>query len=258
MKYAFRFLLIIFLFIHEINSQNINIITGIVIDNYTNEYLFNVEISVVKTNIKALTDKNGVFTIQNLPDSKNIIKISHKDYTTKRIPVNNKVIDLGIIRLTEKFEEVIDQSIINLNDDELIENEKGESNIIAGLLVASKDVFLKTVAYEFSPTFFRPRNLGLEYSNVMLNGVRMNKLYNNRPQWSNWGGLNDVLRHQEFALNMSPSPYTFGEIAGSTNIITQGSVYRKGMKISYASSNRSYKGRVMASYNSGFLKNGWS
>ena len=33
MKYAFRFLIIVFLFIHEINSQNINILTGIVIDN---------------------------------------------------------------------------------------------------------------------------------------------------------------------------------------------------------------------------------
>ncbi len=258
MKYAFRFLLIIFLFIHEINSQNINIVTGIVIDNYTNEYLFNVEISVVKTNIKAFTDKNGVFTIQNLPDSKNIIKISHKDYTTKRIPVNNKVIDLGIIRLTEKFEEVIDQSIINLNDDELIENEKGESNIIAGLLIASKDVFLKTVAYEFSPTFFKPRNLGSEYSTVLLNGVCMNKLYNGRPQWSNWGGLNDILRNQEYTSNVNPSNFDFSSIAGSTNISTRSSGYRKGIKVSYAASNRSYKGRVMASYSSGLLPKGWA
>ncbi len=258
MKFTFYLFLFILISVYELNAQNINIITGVVVDNYTNEYLLNVEVSIVNTDIKTLTDKKGFFTIQNLPEGEIIFKISHKDYAIRRFPVNNKNIDLGIIRLTEKTEEIIDQSIINLNEDELIENEKGESNIIAGLLVASKDVFLKTVAYEFSPTFFKPRNLGSEYSSVLLNGVNMNKLYNNRPQWSNWGGLNDVLRNQEYILNVGSSSYSFSGIAGSTNISTRSSGYRKGFKISYAASNRSYKGRVMASYSSGLLSKGWA
>ena len=258
MKFTFYLFLFIFISIYELNAQNINIVTGVVIDNYTNEYLLNIEISVVNSDIKTLTNKNGFFTIQNLPIGENIIKISHKDYTTKNIPINNKDIDLGIIRLAEKIETVIDQSIISLNEDELIENEKGESNIIAGLLVASKDVFLKTVAYEFSPTFFKPRNLGSQYSTILLNGVSMNKLYNGRPQWSNWGGLNDVLRNQEYTLNVGSSRYSFNGIAGSTNISTRSSSYKKGIKISYAASNRSYKGRIMATYNSGLLPKGWA
>ncbi|MEN8124732.1 MAG: TonB-dependent receptor [Bacteroidota bacterium] len=262
MKYIFYLFIFIFFSIYKITSQNSNILSGIVIDNYTNEYLLNVEISVVNSDIKILTDKNGFFKIENLPDGENIIKITQKSYTTKKIPVNNygnnKLIDLGIIRLTEKIIEDIDQGIISLNEDELIENEKGESNIIAGVLVASKDVFLKTAAYEFSPTFFKPRNLGSEYSTVLLNGVNMNKLFNGKPQWSNWGGLNDVLRNQEYTLNGGPSNFSFRGIAGSTNISTRSSDYKKGVKISYAASNRSYKGRIMASYSSGLLPMGWA
>ena len=151
-----------------------------------------------------------------------------------------------------------DQSFILINEEDLYENEKGESNSITGLLTSSKDVFLKTVAFEFSPTFFKPRSLGSKYSEVLLNGVKMNKLFNGRPQWSNWGGLNDVLRNQIFTQNMNASTTTFGSLVGSTDMLTEASNYKKGVKISYAASNRSYKGRAMASYSSGLLKSGWA
>jgi len=149
-------------------------------------------------------------------------------------------------------------SLLELSDQELQDDEKIESNTISGFLAASKDVFFKTVAYEFSPTFFRPRSLGAEYTNILLNGVTMNKIYSGRPQWANWGGLNDVLRNQEFSANIFPSPVSFGLIGGTLNIVTQASIYRKGVKISYAMSNRSYKGRVMATYSSGLSNNGWA
>jgi hypothetical protein len=44
---------------------------------------------------------------------------------------------------------------------------------------------------------------------MMINGVVMNKIYDGRPQWGEWGGLNDALRNQEFTLGTAPS-YTFG------------------------------------------------
>ncbi|MCK4562035.1 MAG: carboxypeptidase-like regulatory domain-containing protein, partial [Flavobacteriaceae bacterium] len=262
MKKTICFTIFLFVSICWINAQEIHIVKGKVIDNHTNKALQNVNIAILKSSIKTVSKLDGTFEIQNLPMGKNILKFSLSGFEPIQTPIvvdsNSVNIDLGIIRLTEKIEKEIDRSFIHLNEEDLLVNDKGESNSISGLLVASKDVFLKTVAYEFSSTFFRPRNLGLEYSQVLLNGVAMNKLYNGRPQWSNWGGLNDVLRNQEFTSNLLPSASTFGNVAGATNMITQGSNYRKGAKISYASSNRSYKGRVMASYSSGLLQNGWA
>lgn len=86
----------------------------------------------------------------------------------------------------------------------------------------------------------------------------MNKLYDGRPQWSNWGGLNDAQRNQMFSMGISANEYNFGDLAGTTNIIMRASQYRKGGRISYASSNRSYRGRIMGSYNSGLLSSGWA
>jgi len=262
MKKIFSFFIFLLASIYWINAQSIHLIKGKTIDNRTNKSLQNVSIVILKSSIKTVSKPDGTFEIQNTPIGKNILKFSLSGFESIQtliiVDSSSVNIDLGIVRLTEKIEEEIDRSFIHLNDEDLLANDKGESNSISGLLVASKDVFLKTVAYEFSSTFFRPRNLGLEYSQVLLNGVTMNKLYNGRPQWSNWGGLNDVLRNQEFTSNFLPTAYTFGNIAGTTNMVTQGSSYRKGAKISYAASNRSYKGRVMANYSSGLLQNGWA
>jgi len=212
MKKTFCFFIFLFASIHWINAQSIPIIKGKVIDNRTSKSLQNVSIVVLNSTMKTVSKLDGTFEIQNPPIGKNILKFSLSGFELIQIPViigeDNVNIDLGIIRLTEKTEEEIDRSFIHLNDGDLLVNDKGESNSISGLLVASKDVFLKTVAYEFSPTFFRPRNLGLEYSQVLLNGVTMNKQYNGRPQWGNWGGLNDVLRNQEFTSNFLPSAST--------------------------------------------------
>ena len=86
----------------------------------------------------------------------------------------------------------------------------------------------------------------------------MNKLFNGRPQWSNWGGLNDVLRNQELSTGLAPSNFTFGGILGSTNINVRASEARPGGRVTYSSSNRSYTNRLMATYASGLVKGGWA
>ena len=86
----------------------------------------------------------------------------------------------------------------------------------------------------------------------------MNKIFNGRPQWSDWGGINDVMRNQDFVNGSKANEYTFGGIGGTTNISMRASQYRKGSRVSYASSNRSYTNRVMGTYTTGLMENGWA
>jgi hypothetical protein len=92
----------------------------------------------------------------------------------------------------------------------------------------------------------------------MINGISMNKIYDGRPQWSNWGGLNDATRIQEFTLGSAPSDYTFGGILGTQEINTRASLYRKGTRISMAGTNTNYSWRSMVTHNSGLMDNGWA
>ena len=153
--------------------------------------------------------------------------------------------------------DVLDMFSISLSDDELNDDTSASDNI-SGLLNSSMDVFYRTAAYEFSSSFFKVRGLDSDNAIVHINGVKMNKLYNGRPQWSNWGGLNDVLRNQELSNGSIPLKYNFGGILGSNNINIRASEYGQGGRITYSSSNRSYSNRLMATYNSGMLEKGWA
>ena len=153
--------------------------------------------------------------------------------------------------------DVVDFFSISLSDDELNDDTSASDNI-SGLLNSSMDVFYRTAAYEFSSSFFKVRGLDSDNAIVHINGIKMNKLYNGRPQWSNWGGLNDVLRNQELSNGSIPLKYNFGGILGSNNINIRASEYGEGGRITYSSSNRSYSNRLMATYNSGMLEKGWA
>lgn len=262
MKGIIGLFLIYLFFSTDIFAQSFTKLSGKIIDNLSKKELQFVKIIVLKTSLETVSLKDGTFEIDNFPIGEFIVEISFTGYESKRIPLenslNNPTIDLAVITLREKIQTEKEESFISLNENDFFADERDESNTISGLLNASKDIYFKTVAYEFSPTFFKPRNLGSENSSVLLNGVRMNKMYNGRPVWSNWGGLNDVLRNQELFSNVTPSYYNFGGIAGTTNMNVRASNTPKGIKVSFASSNRSYKGRVMATYSSGILKKGWA
>ncbi|NNM23633.1 MAG: TonB-dependent receptor, partial [Flavobacteriaceae bacterium] len=150
-----------------------------------------------------------------------------------------------------------DIGLISLSDHELNRDE-GTAFNISGLLHASRDVFLTAAAYDFSSTFFRPRGLDNAHGKVLINGIEMNKQFNGRPQWGNWGGLNDVQRNREFSMGLKANDYAFGGVAGTTNINMRASHYRQGGRVSYATSNRTYRGRVMATYSSGISLAGWA
>ena len=240
-----------------LKGQNI---TGTVIDEVSGNPLPGVSVKIAGTLIEESTDALGIFLLSVDLEGEHIISFSKNAFFDTHFPVkiSSEDIHLGQIGLRPNLPELQQQTgIISLEDHELEEENGGASNI-SGLLQASKDVFLNAAAFDFSPTFFRPRGYDSEYSKVLINGVEMNKFYNGRPLWSNWGGLNDVQRNQEFSQGTSPLDVTFGGPAGATNIIMRASQYAHGGKFSYAVANRSYSGRAMGSYHSGLLPSGWA
>ena len=240
------------------NAQNI--VKGIVLDGDSEKPLNDVSVTVSSNSTyQVKTNENGVFTLQKLSNGSYILQVKLKGYETQNFPVElrGKTIDLGTILLYKDFSIDQDLSLITITDDELNDDASAADNI-AGLLQATRDIYLRTAAFEFSSSFFRIKGLDSGNGKVLINGIEMNKLFDGRAQWSNWGGLNDVLRNQEFSNGLSPSNYTFGGILGSTNIDTRASEQRAGTRISYSSSNRSYVHRVMATHSTGILEGGWA
>ena len=212
------------------------------------------------TQLNTLTDALGEFKFSsNVPLGEQFLSLKRVGYLVARYPIivsEGQILDIQDMMLQVDNSDD-DLFTISLSDDELNSDTSGADNI-TGLLASSQDIFQRAAAFEFSSSFFRVRGLNSDNGTVLMNGIEMNKIYNGRPQCSNWGGLNDVLRNQELTTGLAPSYYNFGGILGTTNINLRASEYQSGSRVTYSSSNRSYTNRVMATYASGLVEGGWS
>ena len=257
-NYSLSLLFVFFSTIYGFAQQTI--VQGVVKDIRSSEPIAEVLVEIEGSIVTTRTNNLGEFSFSSdIPDGNQTIKLTKSNYINLYYPIvinNGETINIGEIFL--EFDDENDELFtITLSDDELNDDTSGADNI-SGLLSASQDIFQRAAAFEFSPSFFRLRGLNTDNGTVLMNGIEMNKIFDGRPQWSNWGGMNDVLRSQELSNGLAPSPYNFGGLLGSTNINLRASNYRSGGRITYSSSNRSYTNRLMATYASGMLDGGWA
>ncbi|VAW26496.1 Thiamin-regulated outer membrane receptor Omr1 [hydrothermal vent metagenome] len=244
-------------------SQTVITLKGKVLDVTSEKALKGVTVKIKDTTVFTQTNFKGEFSIENFPKKNIVLQLIFKGFETQNIPINAKsfegeIYNVGIVFLYKEIFEPQETASISLSDDDLLDDGDRSSEYIAGLFQSSKDNYLKAAAYNFSQTWFKVRGYDSSYGTILINGIEMNKLYDGRPQWSNWGGLNDAFRNQEFTNGIAASSITFGGILGTTNFSTRASDYQKVSKISLSSTNKSYTGRLMATYATGLSKNNWA
>ena len=137
------------------------------------------------------------------------------------------------------------------------DEESGMANYVPGLLHSSSDVF-SSAGYSLSISYFKARGTDSKYQTICMNGLMMSNLVTGRAQWSQWGGLNHVIRYPESILNINPATFTFGDLGGAGNYTLRASTFRQQVRATYSLSNRSYNNRLMLTYASGLLKNNWA
>jgi len=235
-------------------------VTGKVVDSKTQKPLQNVVASIQNTTQMTFTDAAGVFIFKELKVGSQLLQIKSAGYKDQLLSVDvesGKILDVGVIVLEEDITSEQELSLITITENDLGDDNSG-SESTSGLLQASRDAFQQAAAFNWGQARFRMRGLDNEYGTTMINGLTMNKIYDGRPQWSNWGGLNDATRNQEFTMGSTPSDYTFGGILGTQEINTRASVYRKGSRVSFSGTNTNYSWRTMATHASGMSTKGWA
>ena len=241
-------------------SQNQSTVKGKVVDSKSQSPLGSVKVMIQSNEQFVTTNSLGEFQISGISVGNQIIVISVEGYNTQNFAIEvvaNQTLDVGLLFLDEDITSEQQLSLVTITENDLGDDNSG-SESTAGLLQSSRDVYQQAAAFNWGLARFRMRGLDNEYGVTMINGISMNKIYDGRPQWSNWGGLNDATRIQEFTLGSAPSDYTFGGILGTQEINTRASLYRKGTRISMAGTNTNYSWRSMVTHNSGLMDNGWA
>lgn len=236
------------------------IFRGVVIDAKTQNPLENVVVSIQNSSITKLTSKSGKFELHSSIEGEQLLLIHSQDCKDLLLKIHSnfgQIIYLGVLELEDIYSDEVPAALITLLDSDL-SDDNSSSEMTSGLLQSSKDAFMQASAFNWSQARFRIRGLDSENGTMMLNGMTMNKIYDGRPQWNNWGGLNNVLRNQDFSIGTAASNYTFGGVLGTQQIFTRASLYRKGSQLTFSGSNTTYSLRAIATYASGMSSSGWA
>lgn len=244
-------------------SQNATV-SGKLTDQNTQDGVAKTLVILMPLGIDVYTDDNGNFKFDNVPSGNYTLKIVSSSYSIpdQTIEVKGENLSLGELAMKVDLSKEVTNNdalipVVSLNDDDAQEGGTGDNNV-AGVLTASRDVFVSAASFTFSAARWRARGYnGGEYQ-VFLNGIPVNELDNGRVQWSNWGGLNDMFRFNDQSYGLEPTTFAFGDIGGANNIDAVAARQRKQLRISYGGSNRQYNHRVMATYSTGMLKGGWA
>ena len=231
---------------------------GVVVSRETREPIGGVAIAINGIAINTTTNENGEFVIEGLEPGQYLLTFSAYEFEDLELMVRVKelVHDMQNIYMIPAGVTAIDDSAFAELDTD-VEN-AGDAQAMPSALSASKDIFNNIASYRFSEMRFNVRGYDSQYQDVYLNGIRFNDALTGYGPWSLWSGLNDATRNQETTSGLQSSDFGLGGIAGTTNINARASQLRKGFRASVVNSTQLYRFRVMLSYASGQLDNGWS
>ena len=160
--------------------------------------------------------------------------------------------------LSESQEDENQTDSFGVNEEPDEDSDFGGSNFVPSLLHSTTDVFTNNTSYTFSIAYFKARGYDNKYQTTYANGFELWNLINGRVNFSQWGGLNNIFRYPENISYMNIATFGFGSIGGTSNYNLRASNFRKQLKATYSTANRTYSNRLMLTYSSGLMSNGWA
>lgn len=176
------------------------------------------------------------------------------------VPSNVNVTVEGYVKDLIFVSLLAEQLVIDVDDSNFSEFDMDDSGYddTPTILFGTNDPYNDIVSFGFSNIRFKNRGYTSESQDVYLSGIRMNDAITGYSPYSLWSGLNEAMRSKETTIGNEVSDGGYGGYNGVTNIHANPSAVRKGWRFSALSNSALYRLRLMATYASGELDNGWS
>jgi hypothetical protein len=235
-------------------------VKGIVVSRATKAPVENAKLTLYSGAQEIATtnsDSKGNFSIPNLNNGMYTLVIEATEFiqTQVNVTVNDGYVKNMFNLSITPSQKVNEADAANFSEFDMDDSGYQDNPTI---LFGSNDVFNDITSYNFSSVRFRNRGYTSESQDVYLAGVKMNDATTGYSPYSLWSGLNEATRTKESTTGTEISDFGFGGYNGLTNIMANASNVRTGNRFSVLSNSALYRFRLMYSYASGEMDNGWS
>ena len=205
----------------------------------------------------ATSAQDGTFQIGGLADGMYTLVIVAPDFLETQVQVT---VNDGYVKNMFNLSLTSIEKVADVDDDSFSAFDMDDSgfNDNPTILFGSNDVFNNIAGYNFSSVRFRARGFSSESQEVLLSGVKMNDAITGYGPFSLWSGLNEAMRSKESSSGNEVSDYALGGYNGVTNIFGNASSVRRGARGSVLTNSALYRLRLMGSYATGVMDNGWA
>lgn len=241
-------------------------IKGKIIHQDTKLPYFDVTVTLPTAKVMTVSNAEGDFNFSNIPygSYEMTFTIEGEIVETINVSVTGDHSDAGVIELVTVASNTnnytLDNSAASVEDAGSLDDNSASSGgqNISSVLNAAQDAYLSAATFGWGQYFYRMRGYENDNNVLYMNGVPMNDLEEGGVFFNSWSGLNDVFRGRSLNLGLAPNETNFGGFGLNTSLDATASNQRKGTRLTYTATNRSYRNRIMLTHNSGLMKNGWA
>lgn len=246
-------------------------ITGTVVDAETGEAIVGANIVVKGASLGTSSSFDGSFSFR-APAGDHELHISFIGYTemTEDVTVRDgQTADLGELSLASSS---IGLNQVNLIADVAVDRETP----VAVSTIDSEEIQTKLGNQEFpeamknTPSIYATKGAGgfgdsritvrgFSQENValLINGIPVNGMEDNKVYWSNWAGLGDVTRTIQVQRGLGASKLAITSVGGTINLVTKTTDQAKGGSIGTMIGNDNFQ-KTQLTLSTGRLDNGWA
>ena len=268
-KHLIHFLLVAVMSVCSAAAFAQTAVRGQLVDSETGEPLVGAAVMVEGTSQGTVTDIDGYFKQSVAQGGTLLFKyVGFKDLK-KKITQKGASVDLGTIKMEPDAVMLADVTItssiavarktpvaVSTIDPVFIEEKLGTQEF-PEILKSTPGIYATKDGGGFGDSKINIRGFKSENSAMMVNGVPMNGMENNKVYWSNWSGLSDVTRSIQVQRGLGAAKVASPAVGGSINIITKTTEAKKGGSVSYAMGNDGYN-KILFNLSSGLSKDGWA
>lgn len=268
-KHLIQFLLVAVLLVFTSAAWAQTTVHGQLVDAETGEPLVGAAVMVEGTTQGSVTDIDGYFKQSVASNATLLFKyIGYKDQK-KKITQKGASVELGTIKMQPDAVMLSDVTItssvavarktpvaVSTVDPVFIEEKLG-SQEFPEILKSTPGVYTTKDGGGYGDAQTRIRGFSSENVAMMINGVPMNGMENQKVYWSNWAGLSDVTRSMQVQRGLGAAKVSVPAVGGSINIITKSTEAKRGGFVSYGMGNDGYN-KILFSVSSGLSKDGWA